>query len=302
VNLLRSSLLAASHSKRLRRGIEKFSTTKSVVDRFVGGTTTKEVVNTAARLNDAGLLVTIDHLGEDVIDDVGAEATLSAYLALIPALSNVPGADVSIKLSALGLLVDAPGASKRARRIVDAATAAGVTVTVDMESSDLTDATLEVVGELRMAEPSVGAVIQSMLRRSDSDARELAAVGARVRLCKGAYAEQNDVAFRKRAEVNSSYFRCLRILWSSSAVPLVASHDPVIISYAQDLSAREPRDFEFQMLYGVRTEEQVALANDGRRVRVYVPYGAEWYGYLMRRLAERPANLAFFARALSSRR
>jgi proline dehydrogenase len=302
VNPLRSSLLWASHSQRLRHSIESFSSTRSVVERFVGGTTATEVVEAATALSEAGRRVTIDHLGEDVTDDAGAESTVEAYLELIPQLSAVAGADLSVKLSALGLVIDPAGAAKRARRIVEAASASRISVTIDMESSDHTDATLEIVSELRHVEASVGAVIQSMLRRSESDARELATAGARVRLCKGAYAEDRDVAFKGRADVNSSYFRCLRILWSSAATPLVASHDPVIIAYARDLAVREPRPFEFQMLFGVRPEEQAALVADQQQVRVYVPYGDEWYGYLMRRIAERPANLAFFARAVTSRR
>ena len=299
---VRSTLLAASHSARVKRNVERFESTRSVVERFVGGTTSSDVVAVATQLAMSGRLTTIDYLGEDVTDDEGADATVAAYLEVAPLLKVVGGGDLSVKLSALGLVLDADGALARARKIVAAASAEGLSVTIDMESSELTDRTLDVVSELRRETPSVAAVLQAMLKRTESDARELARAGARVRLCKGAYAESPSVAFTRREEVNASYFRSLRVLWDSSATPLVASHDPVIVAYARELAAREPRNFEFQMLYGIRPDEQSELVSEGHTVRVYVPYGDQWYGYLMRRLAERPANLTFFLRSLASKR
>jgi proline dehydrogenase len=301
VALLRSALLAASHSSRLRRGVERFSPTKAVVERFVGGSSVDEVVKVAANLRVSGLLTTIDHLGEDVTDARGANATVEAYLELLGSLDGTTDEDVSVKLTALGLSQDRDGALERARTIVRAATKRNVTVTIDMESSALTDVTLEIVRELRREVPSVAAVIQAMLRRSELDAAELGAEGARVRLCKGAYAEESSVAFHGREPVRASYLRCLHALWESPGTALVATHDPEMVSAATELAANSPRSFEFQMLYGVRSEEQVRLARAGHRVRVYVPYGDEWYGYLVRRLAERPANLGFFLRSLSSK-
>lgn len=298
---LRSTLLAAARSDRARRAMESFPPARSVVDRFVGGTTDAEVLAVARELQRAKLLVTIDHLGEDVIDDAGAEATVRAYETLLPQLARV-GGDVSIKLTALGLSHDPSGALERAQRVVTAATAQEVTVTVDMESSALTDATLSVVHTLRERTPTVAAVLQAMLRRTETDARELGAAGARVRLCKGAYAEESRAAFQRRADVNSSYVRSLTLLWELNGTPLVATHDPLLITTASELARHHPRDFEFQMLYGVRPNEQRRLAELGHTVRIYVPYGQQWYGYLMRRLAERPANLAFFLRSLGSRR
>jgi proline dehydrogenase len=177
-----------------------------------------------------------------------------------------------------------------------------MTTTVDMESSELTDATLDVVDELRRGTPSVAAVLQAMLRRTEADAHRLGAAGARVRLCKGAYLERPEVAFTRREEVSASYFRSLRALWDSPGTPLVATHDPTLVAYARELAGRAPRPFEFQMLHGVRPDEQRDLAAMGHTVRVYVPYGDEWYPYLMRRLAERPANVRFFLRALSTKR
>ena len=261
-----------------------------------------EVVQVAHSLRFSGLLTTVDHLGEDVTNDAGADATVEAYLELLGALRLSTDADVSIKLTALGLEHDSSGALDRARRIVAAAQEVAVTVTIDMESSALTEATLHVVRELRTQDPSVAAVLQASLRRTESDARALGAEGARVRLCKGAYAEESSVAFTKRQEIRSSYVRSLTLLWESAGTPLVATHDPLMVAAASELAIHRPRPFEFQMLYGVRPDEQIRLARLGHRVRVYVPYGDEWYGYLVRRLAERPANLVFFLRSLRSKR
>ena len=282
--------------------MESFGPAKSVVDRFVGGSTDDQVLSVARELHASGRLVTIDHLGEDVVDGAGAEATVRAYEELLPRLAKVGGGDVSVKLTALGLSQDVDGALARARRVVDAANAHNLTVTIDMESSSLTDATLEIVRALRRDTPTVAAVLQAMLRRTESDARELGREGARVRLCKGAYAEDGNVAFQRRGDVTASYVRSLTLLWESAGTPLVATHDPRLITTAIELSRHHPRSFEFQMLYGVRPREQVRLAQLGHTVRIYVPYGEQWYGYLMRRLAERPANLAFFLRSLGSRR
>ena len=301
VNVLRSTLLAASRSHRLRHGVERFGPTKSVVDRFVGGTTVNDVVQVTSALRSSGLLSTIDHLGEDVTNERGADLTVAAYLELLEHLSGTCDEDVSVKLTALGLSHDATGALERARTIVLAAAQRNVTVTIDMEASALTNVTLEIVRELRKQTPSVAAVLQAMLRRTESDAHELGAEGARVRLCKGAYGEESAVAFSGREPIRASYVRSLRALWDSPGTPLVATHDPEMVAAASELAQHAPRFFEYQMLYGVRGDEQIRLARAGHRVRVYVPYGSEWYGYLVRRLAERPANLAFFLRSLSSK-
>ncbi len=301
MNPVRSGLLVAARSSRVRSLIEALPPTRTVVERFVGGDNEDDAMRVAHVLRNSGLLCTIDYLGEDVHDDVGAEVTVSAYESLIPLLADTPHPDVSVKLTALGLAHDEAGAVERARRIVRTAATHGVSVTIDMESSALTDATLAVVRTLREETPSVAAVLQAMLRRTVSDARELGAEGARVRLCKGAYAEDDTVAHGTRAAIDVSYRQALDALWDSPGTPLVATHDPVLINYTRQLDLRHPRPFEFQMLYGVRPDEQTLLARCGYAVRVYVPYGNEWYGYLTRRLAERPANLAFFLRAMASR-
>ncbi|HEY8081277.1 MAG TPA: proline dehydrogenase family protein [Acidimicrobiales bacterium] len=307
MNPLRSAILAASQSDRVRRTVESVGATRRVVDRFVAGQSTSDALECVHRLTGDGLLATVDHLGEEVTDAAGADATVDAYVSLLDALATkdlARGSDVSVKLTALGLAVDAPGARDRALRILDAARDAGATMTIDMEHSTLTDVTIETVQALRERDPSVAAVLQAMLRRTEADARALAGEGARIRLCKGAYAEDADVAFQRRAEVDEAYRRCLAVLFSSACTPLVATHDPAMVTAALELAAaerRDPSEYELQMLLGVRPDEQLRLQRLGLTVRVYVPFGTQWWGYLMRRLAERPANLAFFARALATR-
>jgi proline dehydrogenase len=215
---------------------------------------------------------------------------------------------VSVKLSAVGQALPGRGeevATCNARIICEAARDAGTTVTLDMEDHTTTDSTLRILRGLREDFPETGAVLQAYLRRTEADCRELAVEGSRVRLCKGAYKEPESVAFQSRQEVDLSFVRCLRILMEGSGYPMVASHDPRMVEIAGALARRSGRDastFEYQMLYGIRPDEQLRLVGEGNTVRVYVPYGQEWYGYLMRRLAERPSNLSFFAKALISKK
>jgi len=212
-----------------------------------------------------------------------------------------------VKLSAIGQALPDVGpklATENARRICQAARNVGTTVTLDMEDHTTTDLTLGTLRELRKDYPETGAVLQAYLHRTEADARALAFEGSRVRLCKGAYKEPESVAFQDRLEVDKSYVRCLKVLMAGQGYPMVATHDPRMIAIASALATRNDRahgSYEFQMLYGIRPEEQKRLAADGEKVRVYVPYGQEWYGYLMRRLAERPSNLTFFARSLISK-
>jgi len=216
--------------------------------------------------------------------------------------------EVSVKLSAFGQSLETDGdkiALEGARRVCAAAAAVGTTVTVDMEDHTTTDRTLETVRELRVDHPWVGAVVQAHLRRTEADCRDLATAGSRVRLCKGAYEEPASVAYKDRAEVDKSYVRCLAILMAGAGRPMIATHDPRMIRIASSLASRNGRaagSYEFQMLFGIRPEEQRRLVAAGETVRVYVPYGTEWYGYLMRRLAERPQNLTFFVRSLVSKK
>ena len=276
---------------------------RPLVNRFVAGTDLDAALPVIAGLA-TDRLVTVDHLGENTTDRAGADATVAAYRALLLRLTAEGLADrveVSVKLSALGQgLPDGDAlALAGAREICTAAAEAGTTVTVDMEDHTTTDATLATVVALRDDFPWVAAVLQSQLRRTEADCRDLAGPGSRVRLCKGAYDEPESVAFAEHADVDRSYVRCLKILFAGQGTPLVATHDPRLVAIAQHLGRDRP--YELQMLYGVRPDAQVELAAAGERMRVYVPYGTQWYGYFMRRLAERPANVAFFLRALATR-
>lgn len=299
-------LLAASRSDRMRRLVAAAPVTRPVVNRFVAGDDLPSAMDGVRALADAGLEVTMDHLGEDVTDRATAAATRDAYLRLIEAL-DAEGlgkrAEVSVKLSAFGQALPSGGhdiALDNARRVAEAATAAGTTVTCDMEDHTTVDSTLAIVRELRREHPGTGAVVQSYLSRTEEDCRKLAVPGSRVRLVKGAYKEPASVAFQDKREVDRSYVRCLRVLMAGGGYPMIGTHDPRMISIARHLArecGRAAGDYEFQMLFGIRTAEQRRLAEDGERVRIYVPYGADWYGYFMRRLAERPANLVFFLRS-----
>jgi proline dehydrogenase len=306
--MLRSVFLAAAGSSRLERLAESAPLTKNVVRRFVAGSGVDDALRTSRRLADDGLAVSLDYLGEDTLTAEQALATKDQYVTLLARLRDAgltPAVEVSVKLSALGQKVDEKVTYEYARAICAAAAEAGTTVTLDAEDHTTTDSTLEILGELRKDFPATGAVLQAYLRRTEGDCRELATAGSRVRLCKGAYAEPESVAYQSALDVDKSYVRCLNILMSGEGYPMVATHDPRLIAIAEDRARwfdRGPREYEFQMLYGVRPDEQARLAAAGQIVRVYVPYGDQWYGYLMRRLAERPANLAFFGRALLSRK
>ena len=305
--MLRQAILAAARNATVKRVVAGAPLSRNVVRRFVAGETAEDAVRAATALLGSGLTVSLDHLGEDTLDAGQADATVKAYLVLLQQISEAGLAaggrtEVSVKLTAVGQAIDRALALDNARQICEAARAAGTTVTLDMEDSTTTDATLEVLRTLRADFPDTGAVLQSYLRRTEADCRDLAYPGSRVRLCKGAYREPESVAYQSTAEVDRSYVRCLTILMAGAGYPMVASHDPRLVTVAGQLAAgRAQGTYEYQMLYGIRPLEQRRLAAAGETVRVYTPYGAEWYGYLMRRLAERPANLTFFLRALVSR-
>ncbi|WP_375481908.1 proline dehydrogenase family protein [uncultured Mycobacterium sp.] len=313
---VRPAILAASRSNRLRRAAQRISVTRSVVHRFVPGETVESVLDSVAALRVSGRYVSIDYLGEDVTDVDGAGDTVQAYLELLDALGRRPDAaadgvrplEVSLKLSALGQALERDGekiALENAHTICERAGQVGAWVTVDAEDYTTTESTLSIVRDLRADFPWLGVVLQAYLRRTLGDCHEFAAAGARVRLCKGAYDEPASVAYRRPAAVTDSYLRCLRVLMAGAGYPMVATHDPAVIAAVPDIareSGRAAGDFEYQMLFGIRDAEQQRLVGAGNQVRVYVPYGGQWYGYLVRRLAERPANLMFFLRALAERR
>src|SRR5215208_239649 len=307
--MLRRALLAVARSNLIKKATTRAPIARHVVQWFVPGETGDDAVVATGQLVGAGLSVSLDHLGEDTTTRQQADAIVSAYLDVLGRLAKaglIAATEVSVKLSALGQsLADGDKvALANAEQICGAARTAGTTVTVDMEDHTTTDSTLEVVSELRKEFPGTGAVLQAYLYRTEADCRDLAYAGSRVRLCKGAYAEPESVAFHDRAEIDLSYVRCLKILMAGEGYPMLATHDPRLIEIGQWLAADRGRgldSYEFQMLYGIRPTEQRRLADLGHRVRVYVPYGSDWYGYLVRRLAERPANLAFFARSLISK-
>lgn len=314
-NPLRPAILAASRSPRLERGISRSKLTKKLVTRFVPGADEASAVAAVRALVKSGRFISVDYLGEDISTAAEAEATVSAYLSLLAAYRGIgagagEGArplEVSIKLSALGQSL--PGGEElalvNARTICAAAEETGAWVNVDAEDHTTTDSTLRIVRELRREFPTVATVLQAYLHRTEQDCRDLAGAGSRIRLCKGAYSEPAEVAYQAKEDVDASYFRCLKVLMDGQGYPMVASHDPQMIEAAQAYAreaGRTAADFEIQMLYGIRDAEQTRLIASGVHVRTYVPFGNDWYGYFMRRLAERPANLIFFLRSLVSKK
>ncbi|MBF6238431.1 proline dehydrogenase family protein [Nocardia otitidiscaviarum] len=314
MNPLRPVILAAAGSDRLRRAIASAPVTSGVVRRFVAGETRAELAPVVRALLADGRAVSVDFLGEYTTERAMADTAVAEYVALIDDLSalgggqeTVPRVEVSVKLSALGqsLGQDGPAiAIENLHKLCGKAEESRVWVTVDAEDHTTTEETLEAVRQLREEFPWLAVAVQTYLRAAEGRCRELTAAGARIRLCKGAYQEPATVAYQKRAEVDASYLECLDVLMRGDGYPMVASHDPAMIAAALTEAAEYGRgagDFEFQMLYGIRDAEQRRLVEQGHTVRVYVPYGGQWYGYLMRRLAERPANLGFFLRALAER-
>ncbi|GAA1848822.1 proline dehydrogenase family protein [Actinomadura bangladeshensis] len=305
--MLRQALLVASRSGGARRIVETAPFSGDVVRRFIAGETVEDAASVTGRLTGEGLLVTLDVLGEDTDDKDRAEANVAHYVELLERLGAAglgARAEVSLKLSAVGQTFDEDLALENAKRVCAAARSAGTTVTLDTEEYTAVDANLRIVNELRRDFPDVGAVIQAYLRRAEEYCADLAYEGSRVRLCKGAYAAPVAVAFTDRDEVDRSYVRCMKVLMAGKGYPMLATHDPRLIDIAGALSVLHERDadtFEYQMLYGVRPQEQRHLAAQGAQVRVYVAYGREWYQYFMRRMAERPANLRFFVRSLAGR-
>jgi len=305
--MLRSLILAAAGNETVKKALAGAPISREVVNRFVAGEGIDDAVRAARQLADLGLAASLDHLGEDTTDLAQAVAATETYIGLLERLAAehlTPAAEVSIKLSAIGQSVDPAFALQRAREVCAAAERAGTTVTVDMEDHTTTDSTLTILETLRAEFPGTGAVIQSYLRRTESDCAALVGPGSRVRLCKGAYAEPAEVAYQDKHDVDLSYVRCLNVLMAGKGRPMIATHDPRLIAIAAERAARHgrmPESWEYQMLYGIRPTEQRRLLELGHTVRIYVPFGKEWYGYLMRRLAERPANVSFFLRAVATK-
>jgi len=308
--MLRAVFIALSESRWLRAVAERSRFGQRTSARFVAGTEVADVVRAAAAVNQSGAGVSIDNLGENVTNADEARASAQLYYHLLDEIAaNKLNANVSVKLTHMGLDVDENMAYEIVRGLV--AKAASMSpknfVRVDMEGSAHTQRTLDFVHELHRVpgnEGSVGAVIQSYMRRAEADIEKLLSERIRIRLCKGAYKEPEDIAFQKKSEVNASYVKLMKILMKSGVYHGLATHDEAIIREAKAFATREniPRNaFEFQMLHGIRRDLQQGLVKDGWGVRVYIPFGTEWYPYFMRRLAERPANVLFIAKNLLRR-
>jgi proline dehydrogenase len=305
--VLRALFISLSESRRLRALAERSSLGQRISSRFVAGTQVEDALRVAKTLNTSGLSVSIDNLGENVSSADEARHSAQLYHQLLSEISaRGLNANVSLKLTHMGLDVDPQLAYDQTSALV--AKAASLQpknfVRVDMEGSPYTERTLQLVHELHQQSENsgcVGAVIQSYMRRSENDVSRLLQDGIRIRLCKGAYKEPPEVAYQAKLEVDSNYIRLMKTLLKSGIYHGLATHDEKIILEAKAFAVAEniPRDaFEFQMLYGIRRDLQQSLVREGWRMRVYVPFGTEWYPYLMRRLAERPANMMFVARNL----
>ena len=283
-----------------RYGMRK---TSSFARRFIAGETAAEAIEAAARVEARGMAVTLDLLGESVTNLNGADAATREYLAVMDEMiASGVGRNISLKLTQLGLDVDKASAVDNLRKILERAEPAGFFVRVDMENSAYTGVTLEIVETLwRHGHRDLGVVLQSALYRTENDLQRINALGGRVRLVKGAYKEPKAVAYAKKSDVDAAYARLLKTLITAGHDPAIATHDPAMIALAQSI-AREHQvaadRFEFQMLYGIRRDLQAMLVKAGYRVRVYIPFGREWFPYFMRRLGERPANVMFVIRAI----
>lgn len=299
-------ILAASRSDKMRRIVSAAPVTKPVVNRFIPGETVDQVIPIVEDLTRSGLEVTLDVVGEDITAVEQSHAARDAYLQLIERLAELglgEKAEMSVKLSMFGQALEGGHelALANVRPVVEAAAAIGTTVTLDAEDHTTLDSMFAIHEELRKDFPQTGCVIQAYLFRTEADARRLAAAGSRVRIVKGAYKEPAEVAYQDKAEIDKAYVRILKILMEGEGYPMIGSHDPRLIAIGQELARKAGRkldEYEFQMLYGIRSEEHLRLAAEGHRMRVYTAYGTDWYGYFMRRLAEKPANLLFFLRSM----
>lgn len=307
--MLRALFIYLSESRRLRAFAEH-SFGQKFSGRFVAGTQVDDALRVTRAVNDAGMGVSVDNLGENVTNIDEARASAALYHKLLDDIAAQKlNANISLKLTHMGLDVDDKLARDQVSALVEKA--AGMNpknfVRVDMEGSPYTQRTLDFVHELHRRpghQGCVGAVIQSYMRRSESDVEKLLSQGIRIRLCKGAYKEPPDLAFQKKSEVDANYVKLMKVLMKSKVYHGLATHDERIINQAKTFALQEKisRDaFEFQMLFGIRRDLQQKLVKDGWRMRVYIPFGTEWYPYLMRRLAERPANVLFLAKNLLRR-
>jgi proline dehydrogenase len=306
--MLRALFVWLSESRALRALAERSPVGQRISSRFVAGTTVEDVMAATRRMNDLGLTVSIDNLGENVTNPEEARQSAALYHQLLEEITaRGLKANVSLKLTHMGLDIDEKLACENVRALVAHAARCHNFIRVDMEGSPYTQRTLDFVRELHRVpghEDAVGAVIQSYMRRSRRDVEELLAERIRIRLCKGAYKEPPELAFQKKSEVDSNYVELMKVLLKSGVYHGIATHDEKIIEATKAFARAEkipPAAFEFQMLNGIRRDLQQKLVREGWRMRVYVPFGTEWYPYLMRRLGERPANVFFIAKNLLRR-
>ncbi len=302
---MRSFLLQLSENKRLAPLIMHNAMSRRVARRFVAGETLDDAVEAARNLNSAVRLASLDLLGENVSDEAGARRAAQNYLSIFERIeSEKLDANISLKLTQLGLDLSEGLCQKLLEKIVAHATAHGNFVRIDMEGSAYTSRTVEMTKRVRAKYAGVGTVMQAYLYRAEKDVQDLIAAGCRLRLCKGAYQEPPDIAFPKKGDVDANYVKLMKLLLPSGIYHGIATHDPNMIDATMDFARENSigrEQFEFQMLYGIRTDLQEQLVREGYRLRIYIPYGTDWFPYFMRRLAERPANLAFFLRNLFPR-
>jgi proline dehydrogenase len=298
--MLRATLLKLSESPRFAKWVTSNGTTRRMARRFVAGETLDEAIEAARACNNAGMLVSLDYLGENCSTTSDAQRSRDSYLEVYERIAQEKlHANVSCKLTQLGLDLNVEFCQGLVRSIAERAASYDNFLRIDMEGSMYTQRTIDVVKRIRSNTPVVGTVIQSYLYRSETDIQDLLAYGCRIRLCKGAYKESQDVAYPNKKDVDFNYIRLMKILLPSGFYHGIATHDPRMIAETIRWAATKQiskDDFEFQMLYGVRTDLQRRLVKDGYRVRIYIPYGNDWFPYFMRRLAERPANLGFLLR------
>ncbi len=271
--------------------------------RFIAGETVEEAFEAARRIQASGLLVTLDYLGESVATIAAADAATRAYVGILEKIAAAAvERNISLKLTQLGLTIDRATCVDNLRRVLDAAAVRDFFVRIDMEGSAYTAVTLDVFDTMwQQGYRNAGVVLQSCLPRSETDAARMNALGARVRLVKGAYKEPRSIAYRSKADVDAAFVRILKMLLAEGTYPAIATHDPAMLAATRAFAIERGIDsanYEFQMLYGIRRDLQASLASQGSRVRVYVPFGREWFPYFMRRLGERPANIGFVIRGV----
>jgi len=296
----KSAFLYLSQSERFKKFLTRFKSFNNVTRRFVAGEELADAVEAIRQLNRRGISASFDHLGESITSEGETRKEVNEYVRVLDSIHESRlDSNVSVKLTQLGLDVSQDLCYANTRTIVEAALRYNNFVRIDMEDSTKTDGTLQVFKRLRVEFENVGIVLQAYLLRTEKDTEELLELGARIRLCKGAYKEPPSVAFQKKADVDANYIRLTKVLLSSSLYHGIATHDENMIAATIQFAKERnlsPDRFEFQMLYGIRRDRQDKLVRDGYRMRVYVPYGRYWYPYFMRRLAERPANVWFVLR------